>query len=279
MLYQRVVEAPAEQKAFVFALVVFFAFFATFTSLNVSYLLGFAEESDGFMYYPPRLVVMVGVYAVLFIAMVPLMRSLRHALGSRIAPASWWKMTALLAVLVGTLLIGAWLLPLDYEGTYFTMSFTITVDAVFLVWWMLGLVRRESEEAEQRAELEHALRAHAAARDSVADGLARARERVAELERAAQLERQAAASEEAVPAAPLASEPAVPVHMDPPVVLSTPNQAVSFLPDEVTYIDSLNRVRAIHFASGELMQINMTLASIFDELPAAASPTAIARWW
>lgn len=56
--------------------------------------------------------------------------------------------------------------------------------------------------------------------------------------------------------------------MDPPVVLSTPSQAVSFLPDEVTYIDSLNRVRAIHFASGELMQINMTLASIFDELPA-----------
>ena len=54
VLYQRVVEAPAEQKAFVFALVVFFAFFATFTSSNVSYLLGFAEESDGFMYYPPR---------------------------------------------------------------------------------------------------------------------------------------------------------------------------------------------------------------------------------
>ena len=50
-------------------------------------------------------------------------------------------------------------------------------------------------------------------------------------------------------------------------MLSTANQAVSFLPDEVTHVDSTNRVRTIHFTGGELMQFDMTLAAIFDALP------------
>lgn len=273
VLYLRVVEAPAEQKAFVFSLVAFFAFFATLTSSNVSYLLGFAEGSDGFMYYPPRLAVMAGAYVVLFCAMVPLMRAVRRALAAHIAPVTWWRMTGLLAVLVVTLLVGTWLLPLDYEQVYFTMSFTITVDAIVVVWWMLRMVHRESEQAERRAELEHALRAHVAARESVADELARARARVAELERVAAELRQRADAEgvdagsdagEDLPAM-LADQPDRP---DRPVVLSTASQAVSFLPDEVAYIDSLNRVRAIHFAGGKIMQVDMTLAAIFEALPA-----------
>ena len=51
-------------------------------------------------------------------------------------------------------------------------------------------------------------------------------------------------------------------------MLSTPAQAVSFLPDDITYVDSLNRVRAIHFADGESIQMNMTLAQIAGALPA-----------
>ena len=227
-LYLRVAEAPAHQKAFVFALVVFFAVFATLTSSNVSYLLGFAEGSDGFMYYPPRLAVMAVVYAVLFLAMVPLMHAVRRALASRIAPATWWRMTGLLAVLVASLLVGAWLLPLDYEGIYFTMCFTITVDAVVLVGWMLRMVRRESEEAERRAELEHALRDHIAA-------AARRAASAAGVSAGAAGTSGAAASNAAIEQSTSA------------VVLSTSSQAVSFLPDEVVYIDSLNRVRAIHF--------------------------------
>lgn len=260
VLYRRVVDAPAEQKAFVFAIVVFFAFCATLTSSNVSYILGFAEQSDGFMYYPPRLAVMAGVYVVLFCAMVPLMRTVRRALGERISKTTWLSMAGLLAVMVATLLLGAWLPPFDYDDMYFTTCFTITVDAVILVWWMLRLVRRESAEAERRAELEHALRSHMAARKSAADELARARERVAELERAV-----AAAEATADTDADLAIPTEVPTEQ--PIVLSTASQAVSFLADEVTYIDSLNRVRTIHFAGDELMQIDMTLAAIFDALP------------
>lgn len=107
VLYLREVDAPAAQKAFVFSLVTLFGFFATLTSSNASYLMGFAEQSDGYMYYPPR-----------------------------------------------------------------------------------------------------------------------------------------------------------------PVVLSTARHAMSFLPGEVSYVDSLNRVRAIHFANGERVEIDMTLAAIFEVLPA-----------
>lgn len=50
VLYLREVDAPAAQKAFVFSLVTLFGFFATLTSSNASYLMGFAEQSDGYMY-------------------------------------------------------------------------------------------------------------------------------------------------------------------------------------------------------------------------------------
>lgn len=69
VLYLREVDAPAAQKAFVFSLVTLFGFFATLTSSNAFYLMGFAEQSDGYMYYPPRLAVMAAVYPVFFCVM------------------------------------------------------------------------------------------------------------------------------------------------------------------------------------------------------------------
>ena len=216
VLYLREVDAPAAQKAFVFSLVTFFGFFATLSSSNASYLMGLSEQSDGYMYYPPRLAVMAVVYVAFFCAMSVVMRAVGRMLDSRLESATWWRMTALPSILVATLLLGAWLPPLDYETLYFTTCLTITVDGVILAWWMLGMVRRANEDAEKRAELEHALRAHAAER---------------------------------------------------PVVLSTARRAVSFMPGEVAYVDSLNRVRSIHFANGQSVQIDMTLSAIAEELP------------
>ncbi len=217
VLYLREVDAPAAQKAFVFSLVTFFGFFATLSSSNASYLMGLSEQSDGYMYYPPRLAVMAVVYVAFFCAMSVVMRAVGRMLDSRLESATWWRMTALLSILVATLLLGAWLPPLDYETLYFTTCLTITVDGVILAWWMLGMERRANEDAEKRAELEHALRTHAA---------------------------------------------------EQPVVLSTARRAVSFMPGEVAYVDSLNRVRAIHFVNGERVEIDMTLSAIVDVLPA-----------
>ena len=153
-------------------------------------------------------------------------------------------MTALVLVILLTLLLEAWLPPLTYEQQYFPLAIVVSVDCVVFMWWLLRMVRLASEQAAQRAALEQTLRRHTRARDALAAELARTRERVAELEQQATL--------------PVADEP---------VVLSTPSQTVSFLPDDITYVDSLNRVRAIHFADGESIQMNMTLAQIAESLP------------
>ena len=152
VLYLREVDAPAAQKAFVFSLVALFGFFATLTSSNASSLMGLFEQSDGYMYYPPRLAVMAAVYVAFFCVMSVVMRAVGRTLALRLEPATWWRMTALPSILVVTLLLGAWLPPLDYDYMYFTTCLAVTVDGVFLVWWMLGMVRRASAEAEKRAE-------------------------------------------------------------------------------------------------------------------------------
>ena len=244
-LYVRVVDAKGAHKAFVFSLVMLYGFLVTLTSSNVSYLLGFAEQSDGFMYYPPRLMVLALTNLVFFGAMAAIMRSVKRSFSAHLADSTWWHMAVLLLTIVGTLLVGAWLPPLDYEGTYFTLCLVIAVDSFVLIWWLLRTLREASEQAERQATLEQALLRHDHARDALADELTRTRKRVAELESQGN-----------------GSEPE-----EDPVVLSTPNQAVSFLPDDITYVDSLNRVRAIHFADGGFVQMNMTLAQIADELP------------
>ena len=268
VLYLREVDAPAAQKAFVFSLVTFFGFFATLTSSNASYLMGLSEQSDGYMYYPPRLAVMVAVYVAFFFVMSAVMRAVGRMLASRLEPATWWRMTALPSILVVTLLLGAWLPPLDYGSMYFTTCLAITVDGVILAWWMLGMVRRANEDAEKRAELEHALHAHSVERESIEGELARARTRVAELERAvAERARDAAGTDVGVGAEAVSADVAGNAVDERPVVLSTARRAVSFMPGEVAYVDSLNRVRAIHFVNGERVEIDMTLSAIVDALP------------
>lgn len=179
---------------------------------------------------------MAVIYLVFFCVMTPFMQAVDCAFSSRIESVTWWRMSALPAILVVTLLVGAWLPPIDYEDLYFTMCFAITVDGVILAWWMLRMVRLASEDAEKRAELEHALR-----------------KRVAELEHEASSA--AAPEEEAEP-------------LERPVVLSTSRRAFSFMPDEVTYVESLNRARTVHFTNGERVEIDMTLSAIVEVLPA-----------
>ena len=203
------------------------------------------------MYYPPRLAVLAATNAVLFLAMLPAMRAVERMLAAHVAPGVWWRMAALPLLLVLTLLIGAWLPPLNYARLYFCLSFVLAVDAVLLVLWMLHMVRTAVEQANRQAMLERALRDHANARETLASELVEARERVAALERLA------AQGESVAP----------PRRAPQPIVLSTPTRAVSFLPDEVTHVDSLNRVRSVHFANGESVPIDMTLAAIVEALP------------
>ncbi len=244
MLYLRVVDAETAHKVFVFSVVMLYGFLVTSTSSNVSHLLGFAEQSDGYMYYPPRLAVLALTNIVFFGAMGLVMRSVKRAFSASVSPRLWLRMALFLLGIVATLLVGAWLPPLDNEEMYFTLSFVVAIDSVALVWWMLRVIREVSEQAQRQATLEQALREHDRARKELENELSLARERMTQLERANE-----------------------PTSEETPVVLSTPSQAVSFMPDDITYVDSLNRVRAIHFGDGESIQMSMTLAQIADALP------------
>lgn len=250
VLYVRVVDADPAQKTFVFSLAMLVGFFATFTSSSISYLMGLAEEGDGIMYYPPRLVFLAATNMALLLAMLPAMRSIERMLAAHVASSVWWRMAALPLLLVLTLLVGVWLPQLDYASLYFCQGFVLAIDAVFLVWWMLHMVRTAIEQTKRQATLERALRDHASERETLASELTKAREHVAALE---QLVAQGEAD--------------IRTHTPQPIVLSTPTRAVSFLPDEITYADSLNRVRSVHFASGESVPIDMTLAAIVEALP------------
>lgn len=244
MLYLRVVDAETAHKVFVFSVVMLYGFLVTSTSSNVSHLLGFAEQSDGYMYYPPRLAVLALTNIVFFGAMGLVMRSVKRAFSASVSPRLWLRMALFLLGIVATLLVGAWLPPLDNEEMYFTLSFVVAIDSVALVWWMLRVIREVSEQAQRQATLEQALREHDHARKELENELSLARERMTQLERANE-----------------------PTSEETPVVLSTPSQAVSFMPDDIMYVDSLNRVRAIHFGDGESIQMSMTLAQIADALP------------
>lgn len=244
MLYLRVVDAETAHKVFVFSVVMLYGFLVTSTSSNVSHLLGFAEQSDGYMYYPPRLAVLALTNIVFFGAMGLVMHSVKRAFSASVSPQLWLRMALFLLGFVATLLVGTWLPPLDNEGMYFTLSFVVAIDSVALVWWMLRVIREVSEQAQRQATLEQALREHAHARKELENELSLARERMTQLERANE-----------------------PTSEETPVVLSTPSQAVSFMPDDIMYVDSLNRVRAIHFGDGESIQMSMTLAQIADALP------------
>ena len=244
-LHAHEVDAERAHRGFVFSLVMLYGFLVTLTSSNVSALLPPSARADDYLYAPRFLMVLTAVNAALLAAMMPVMQALRQAFAARISTSIWWRMTALLALLTVTLLVGGWLPPLGFEGLYFSLSLVITADSIVLIWWLLRMVRDASVQADRERMLKEALKARLREREALSDELEQVRERVAELERQA---------------APDAEET--------PVVLSTPAQAVSFLPDDITYVDSLNRVRAIHFADGESIQMNMTLAQIAGALPA-----------
>lgn len=249
-LYIRVVDAGPAQKTFVFSVAMLYGFFVTFLSSHVSLLMGLAEGSDGFLYHPPRLAVLAAANAVFFLALAPVARSVRRLLAAHVAPGIWWRMAVLPLILVLTLVVGGWLPPLDNSGLFITLSFVLALDSVILVWWMLRMVRLAVEQTNRQAKLERALRERTTAQNALADELRAARERVDELERQMGRDDAPAPTEEAQP-----------------IVLATPTRAMSFLPDEVTHVDSLNRVRSIHFANGQSVQIDMTLSAIAEELP------------
>ena len=141
------------------------------------------------------------------------------------------------------------------------------------------MARVVNDNARKQAQLEDALAQRRNEHVALEERLTQMRNHVTELEREVETASAAQHAEKHTPIqdpaqdvsatayADAGSKSQTPISLDAPIVLSTPNQAVSFRASDVTYAESLNRVRIVHLKSGESIQINMTLAQIAEALP------------
>lgn len=281
VLYVRMVDADTSHKTFVFVMVMCYGYLVTQTNANINSLLGIAVPDDarGFLYAPNKLPALIVSNLVLFAPMAGLMRYTRSTFKTPITSRTWYLLATLPGVLVAAHLLGAWLPQFPDETMYCLLSITFTAATLFAVWWVLRMARVVSDNARKQAQLEDALAQRRHEHTALEERLAQARDRVAELEHEVEAASAAQQNEELLSAQRATQDAGnaahaveerksqAPVDLDAPVVLSTPNQAVSFRASDVTYAESLNRVRIVHLKSGESVQINMTLAQIAEALP------------
>ena len=262
-LYVRRVDAPAGQKAFVLAVVMCYGYLASLAQYVVGQLLDLGE--DGYRYFPERLAVMAATYVALFVPMAALMRYARRILDTPVESSTWWRLACLPALLIAALVVGGELPPLPYEGLYETLRISVGAVTVLLIWWSLRTVKTVSEDARRRLLLLDALDRERAHRADLVSDLAAARRRVEELEQAVSTGVGEASSPEADIGG--AAEKSWRKHDDTPIVLSSSHQAVSLLPSDIAYVESINRMRLVHLADGESVQIWASLSDIFSRLP------------
>lgn len=250
-LYVRRVDAPVAQKAFVIAVVMCYGYLASLIQYIISQLLNLGQ--DGYRYPPERLAVMTLVNVALFVPMFILMRYARRIFSAPVESRTWWQMACLPALMIAALLLGGELLPLPNELLYETLRISMGAVTVILIGWALRTVKIVSEDSRRRALLLDALERERTRRAELQSDLAAAHKRVEELE-------QEAASSGEAPSRAQRSE-------DVPVVLSSSHQAVSLLPSDIAYVESVNRMRIVHLADGESVRIGSSLGEIFSQLP------------
>lgn len=303
-LYIRSVESSTAQKVFVFFVVMCYGNLVTQTEEKVVQIFNIPTVADGHMYNLGMLGVLTLMSAMLFAPMSGLMSFIRRLFSDALDDRIWWQFSVLPIAIVATMFLGGHLVAVvtQNSGTaYYTLTLALAAFAIFVMWWMLRLAQRTTSDARQRTRLEAALERHERAAYELRAELR------AERQQREQLQAQRAdigplaaekgcapagekdAAHAAVSDAALAGAggeispvcaaapadtptPAAPTRATSdrgrvPVVLSTTRQAVSFSPQDVLYVESLNRTRFIHLADGETIQINMTLANVVETLP------------
>ena len=250
-LYVRRVDAPVAQKAFVIAVVMCYGYLVSLAQYLTCQALNMGE--DGYRYLPERLAVMALVNIFLFVPMSLLMRYARRILDTPVESRVWRQLACLPVLMISALVLGGELFPLPYEWLYETLRISMSAVTVLLIWWSMRMVRTVSEDSRRQMLLMAALEREHARRADLLSDLAAARQRVEELEGAALLGQDAPAQDEK--------------DDEPPIVLSSTHQAVSFLPGDITYIESVNRMRIVHLADGESVRIGAPLSEIFSLLP------------
>ncbi|OUP08954.1 LytTR family DNA-binding domain-containing protein [Collinsella sp. An2] len=256
-LYIRSVQAGTWQKAFVFFLVMCYGFVVTSLGNLIPGALGI-PTIIGSLYSPERLVVLIVLNAILFPLMARFLAAVRDLSSTPLDDHDWHSMTFVPAGTVVIMLVGLWLpgTKLNHEELYYLMLFTMVMLTAALMWWSMNAIRSAAVKARRQEQLRSALERREMQKIDLMHELAQAKARVETLEREIA---EARANNDATSFEPVRDEP---------IVLATANQAVSFHPSDVLYVESVNRVRILHLVDNEAVRVPISLSQIAEQLPA-----------
>ena len=258
IVYLRNVRGSAAQKVFAFFSV---ACYGSVVTISGNAIIGIAFEnpfSDEYLYQPTSIVVFAAVGAALFAPMTIAMRTFGQLFEKPIDADTWRQLAALPAAILAIILVASWLpgLVSGIDSSYYLALVAMSIMVVVFLAWVLRTARRVADDAQRATSLLDAHEHHRAQAGDLVRELEKARAAVAELEQAMSEQGSSPASRDDALRAGTA-----------PIVIATSTHAVSFRPADVLYVESLNRERIIHLASGEELRVTTTLAQIYDLLP------------
>ena len=267
-IFSREVDAPGSHKAFVLSIVATLGYFITQNATVIDAALGLSTDVE-YMYPTGPLVVLSATTLSICTLTLPFMTRIKDALASLDDDRVWRRMAALPVSLALCLFVTGWIPDniLPAQDIVYLIEVGLAVFAAFLMRWTLDTVRHASDQARAQAALAGAIEGHRCERERLLRELEQQHASNADLARALSKARRRLGEEgtserggEGV-ASPSGLREA-------PVVLATPNQAYSFLPNDLLYAESLNRTRIVHLATGDTFTIAMTLDRIVNALPA-----------
>lgn len=263
------IDALTAQKVFVVLLVANFAYYVTISSAMTSDLI-WAESRDSEYMYPTTSLITLAIFnLVFFVAMLPLMRYIRHLLDELNDASIWWKFSVLSGVMLVVGMVGQWIPAalFGYEGSYYWFAASVVLFALFLFWWVLRIAETISQEARAHTALERALRAHRMTRSTLASQLADARKHVEELTRALEQATSGGAEAAVTDAAAESVDEVDSSWRSEIVTVGGPRTAVSFYAGDLLYADSANRTRTIHLDHADELPIDVALTTLLHKLP------------
>lgn len=274
--YVRNVRGGTEQKTLAFFSVACYGFVVALAG-NAIIGMGLEEPfKDEYLYQPTTIVVFAVVSAVLFGPMAAAMKTLGQLFERPIDTSTWRHLAALPACILAIMLVAAWLpgLVVDIASSYYLALVTMSIMVVVSLVWVMRTARRVADDSQRATQLADALRAHRTERAALESELAQARATVIELERAVAEREAESSAENDVPdahegAGAGAAADDAGKDENAPIVIATSTHAVSFRPDDVLYVESLNRTRIVHLIGGEDLRVSTTLAQIYELLPAS----------
>lgn len=241
-LFARRVNAPIEHKVFVLLLVMCYGAIITQANDALITLLHIDAGSDGYMYPPVKLASLCVVNALLFTPAAMAMRQVGGAIDALENHRLLRRLSVIPAGLLVVLVAVGWLPTAWFsdEQVYWLTLLALFAFAGILFPLVMHAIRDATHERAGRLELEEALEQSERKRQELSLQLS-------EREAQANFDHRGGAKQT--------------------ITVSTGAGPLCFTPDEVLYVESLNRSRVIHLADGDTVNLSTPLAKIAESLP------------